>query len=103
VPGDGSACGEQLKRVAHERVAWEAVDVRALGRLDIDAVGEADALVDREELVLAVRAPRPDDEREIDLGGRGRSHESASVSATNSRGSSASARAREARPIASSA
>src|SRR5260221_4042679 len=95
--------GEQLERVAHKRVLRETVDARVLRRYDVDAVGQADALVDVQWLVLAVLAPRPDDEREIDLRGCGRSHASACVSATKSPGSRASARVNASRPIAVSA
>ena len=69
-------------------------------RLDADPVAEVDALEDRHDLVLAVVADRPDDEREVDLRRRGADHASASASATNSAGSSSSARTSRSRPIA---
>src|SRR5579872_6211555 len=100
---DAGACGERLERAAHERVGEEPVDAERERRLDVDPVGEGDALVHGDELVLAVVARGPDDEGEVDLRGRGCSHRSASVSATNSCGASASARTDASRPIDASA
>ncbi len=98
----GPRC-EGLERAADERVAGEAVDAQLGGRRDVDPVGHADALVDGDELVLAVVAQRPDDERQVDLRGSGSPHRSASASARNSGGASASARTDGSRPIAASA
>ena len=93
--------GEQLERAAHERVVGEAVDVdlASAGSTSI-AVGEVDALENGRDLVVAVVACRPDDEREVDLRCRRRAAHSARASATNSSGSSASARVSGSRPIA---
>ena len=46
--GSTPACvGERLERAADERVGAEAVDAEVGGRLDLDPVGDADALVAR--------------------------------------------------------
>src|SRR5204862_6264640 len=93
---------ETCKRALDDRVGAEAAHGRLRRGLDRDAVGDVDALVDSQQLVLSVPAEWADDQREIDLG-RGRTDQrSASASATNSEGSSASARRAGPRPIASS-
>ena len=78
---------------------------QAVGRLEHERVGEVDPLQHGRDLVLAVRAARPDDEREVDLRRAPRArHATSPVSATNCSGRSASARsgararARRARP-----
>src|SRR5207249_4911193 len=95
-------CGpEPFERGADQRVVGEAVDAQHIGPLDRDAVAQRDSLVDRRDLVLAVRARRADDEGEVDLRGGGRAvHASASARATNSSGASSSARVASPRSIA---
>src|SRR5438876_1225294 len=100
---DARVRSERFERAVDERVGEEAVDAECAGRLEVDAVGDPDALVHGDELVLAVGAKRADDEREVDLCGGGRSHVSAAASATNSGGASASARTEASRPIEASA
>src|SRR5438477_37480 len=81
------AVGGALECPANEGVTGEAVDPELGRALDRDAVGERNALVDRDDLVKAVSSSRADDEREVDLR-RGRSalHSSASASWRNSGG-----------------
>src|SRR4029079_9454232 len=77
----------------YERVIVETGHAHVGRPRDGEPVGERDALVHRDELVVAVITARADDEREVDLGGGdAASHRSASASATNSCGSSSSAR-----------
>ena len=85
--------GEREQRVAHEAVLGEASDGEHRRRLELDPVREIDALQNRRDLVLAVRAHRPDDEREVELRrGRRAAHRSAAARRTNVSGVSASAR-----------
>ncbi len=94
MPGglDSGCRRERGQRVAHERVAREAGHLEARSRCDRDPVAEVDSLQDGHDVVLAVVAKRPHDERKIDLRRSGRSVHRALVRATNSVGSSASAR-----------
>src|SRR5688572_8341594 len=102
----GSHAGLDRKRREcrpDEGVLREALDGEAVAECQLDTVREREPLQDGHDLVLAIRARRPDDEREVQLrGGRGACH-SARVSSTNSCGSSASARTPGSRPIRSSA
>ena len=68
---DAGGGAERDQRVAHERVAGEAGHLEARSGRDRDPVAEVDSLQDGHDLVLAVVAQWPDDEREIDLGRRG--------------------------------
>src|SRR5437763_154510 len=67
---------EEPEGVADDRVGGEPVDRRLARGLDPDSVAEIDALEHGRELVLAVGAQRPDDEREVDLRRRGPDHSS---------------------------
>src|SRR5262249_33674223 len=79
-------------------------DAKRRSLLDLDPVDEVDPLEHRQDLVLAVVALRPDDEREVDLRRCGCTHHAnVSVSATNSGGESASARVDSVRPSSASA
>ena len=89
---------DRLERAPDERVPGEPGDAQLGRRLELDPVGEIDPLQDRRDLVVAVVAPGADDERKVDLRGRGRAVHSASARATNSAGSSASARTSGSRP-----
>ena len=89
---DACPPGELLERGANQRVVGKAFDSERGCVVELDPVDEVDPLQDRQNLVLAVVADRPDDEREIDLRGGRRSHSNALVSATKSAGASASAR-----------
>src|SRR5439155_3326949 len=90
---------EQFERAPHERVSGKAVDAQLVRILDLDAIGEIDALQNGHDLVVAVVALWADDEREVNLRARRRAlHARAFASSTNSRGSSASARVSTCRP-----
>src|SRR5947207_4029063 len=96
--------GKSLERTTDERVLRESFDAKLRCTVDRQAVAEIDALVDGRHLVLSVVPAGPDDEREVQLGRRGRaSHGSASASATNSSGFKASARVDATRPRLSTA
>ena len=75
-----------VSAVPDERVGRVSGDAGDSGGLDPDPVAQVDALVDGQELVLAVLAQRADDEGEVDLRRRRPDHRSASASATNSPG-----------------
>src|SRR4051812_33305955 len=95
--------GESVERAPDDGVAVEPLDARDGRAVEVDAVVQADTLVQGHDLVLAVVPERPDNEGEVDLRRCRCSHSSASVSATNSEGASDSARAVGSRPIAASA
>src|SRR5205807_551916 len=89
---------------AHERVAGEAPHAQRRRGVELDAIGDADALIDGKHLMLAVVTQRTDHEREIDLRGSRCSHRSSAwASSTNCGGASASARTFASLPIAASA
>ena len=89
-----------LERAPDERVAREAVDAKLVGRLRASSsVGEVERWQHGRDLVLAVGAPRADDEREVDLRrcAGARVTPARRASATNSAASSSSARTSPAR------
>ena len=79
------AVGHAFERTANERVARKPRDTQLGRAFDGDSVGERNALVDRNDLVLPVLTRRTDDERQVDLGRGGCArHFRASVSMRNS-------------------
>src|SRR4029450_13485411 len=85
-------CRQPFERVANERVLGKAANTEARRWGGRDPGDEVETLVDRRQLVPAV-VGRADDEREVQLRGRGRArHSSACASAPNPPGGSASAR-----------
>src|SRR5439155_18119435 len=94
------AVDHALEGATNERIAGEPSDAQRGRAVDRDPVGERNALVDRDELVVPVLTGRTDDERQVDLGGRGcATHSRASASARNSAGASSSPRTFGSRPI----
>src|SRR5262245_21198740 len=91
------------KGVSNERVVLIPAHFEPWRPFERDVVAEVEALENGHDLMLAVGAPRSDDERKVDLGRCKGPHLRAFASATNSEGSSASARMLGSRSIAVSA
>jgi len=101
---DTGALRERLERTADVGVLGKTFDAQLTGRLELDRVGESEALQHGRDLVLAVGPPRAHDEGQVELGGRRRgAHVKACASATKACGGSASARIPGSRPIVSNA
>ena len=100
--GSLSAASARRSSARRTSVSSAKPSTAELGRrLDRDAVGQVDPLEDGGDLVPAVVAERADDERQVQLRGRGRTVHAgrASARATNSGGASSSARAAGSRAI----